>query len=42
MTLKRALLVVAFLCFILAAIGVVTAVNLVAMGLALWVLTTIL
>ncbi len=42
MTVKRALLVVAFLCFALAAIGLAAPVNLLAAGLAFWVLTAIL
>lgn len=40
-TLDLLLLVVAFVCFVLAAIGVSTRVNLVAAGLACWVLTAI-
>jgi len=35
------LLILAFICFVLAAIGVSSRVNLVALGLALWVLTLI-
>lgn len=41
-TLTTLLLVLAFICFILAAVGVSSRVNLVALGLALWVLTLLL
>lgn len=41
-TLRLLLLIVAFICFLLGAIGVVSRVNLIAAGLALWVLTLII
>jgi len=41
-TLHVLLLVVAFVCFLLAAIGVVGRINLVALGLACWVLTLLI
>lgn len=40
-TIQLSLLVVAFICFILAAIGVTARVNLEALGLAFWVLSLI-
>lgn len=36
------LLILAFICFVLAAFGVTSRVNLVAVGLALWVLTLLI
>jgi len=41
MSLHLLLLIVAFVCFVVAAIGVPSRVNLVAAGLACWVLTLI-
>ena len=41
MSLHLLLLIVAFVCFVVAAIGVPSRVNLVAAGLAAWVLTLI-
>jgi len=41
-TLHLLLLIVAFVCFFVAAIGVPSRVNLIAAGLALWVLTLII
>ena len=41
-TVILSLIVGAFVCFLLAAIGVAARVNLVALGLALWVLTLLL
>ena len=40
--LNTILLILAFVCFLLAALGVQTRINLVAAGLALWVLTAII
>jgi hypothetical protein len=42
MTIHLVLLILAFLCFALAAAGVVSRVNLVAAGLAIWVLSLML
>jgi len=36
------LLIVAFICFVVAALGVTTRINLVAAGLACWVLTALI
>lgn len=41
MSIKLLLLIGAFICFVLAAIGVQSKINLTALGLALWVLTAI-
>lgn len=40
-TLDLVLLIAAFVCFVVATIGIPSRVNLVALGLALWVLTGI-
>lgn len=42
LNLHSALLVVAFACFLLSAVGVSSRINLVALGLAAWVLTHLL
>jgi hypothetical protein len=42
LTLHFLLLVLAFICFFLAAVGVVGRINLVALGLAFWVLTLLI
>lgn len=41
LTLDLVLLIVAFLCFVAAALGVASRINLLAVGLAAWVLTVI-
>ena len=42
MTVQFVLLVVAAVCFLLAAIGVVSRINLIALGLLFWVITQIM
>ncbi len=42
LSLRLVLLLLAFLCFVLSAIGVTSRINLIGLGLALWVLTLFL